>query len=180
MIRSKICGVSDLATLKYIINHNYPPQFLGFICYYIKSKRYVNFDNLVKLITVVSVLIPIAVAILLFMPSKIDLFGDWTYKLPHFNAIINSLTSLFLILSFYMIKYKKNIKAHQNLNTASFILGSIFLVSYIIYHSSVESTPYQGDQRVIYFSFLISHILLSIVVVPFVLFAFYYGAIRIV
>tara|TARA_B100002052_G_C15467060_1_gene412522 strand:- start:18 stop:539 length:522 start_codon:yes stop_codon:yes gene_type:complete len=132
-------------------------------------------NNLVKLITVVSVLIPIAVAILLFMPSKIDLFGDWTYKLPHFNAIINSLTSLFLILSFYMIKYKKNIKAHQNLNTASFILGSIFLVSYIIYHSSVESTPYQGDQRVIYFSFLISHILLSIVVVPFVLFAFYYA-----
>ncbi len=46
-------------------------------------------NNLVKLITVVSVLIPIAVAILLFMPSKIDLFGDWTYKLPHFNAIIN-------------------------------------------------------------------------------------------
>ena len=132
-------------------------------------------NNLVKLITVVSVLIPIAVAILLFMPSKIDLFGDWTYKLPHFNAIINSLTSLFLILSFYMIKYKKNIKAHQNLNTASFILGSIFLVSYIIYHSSVESTPYQGDQRVIYFSFLISHILLSTVVVPFVLFAFYYA-----
>ena len=132
-------------------------------------------NNLVKLITVVSVLIPIAVAILLFMPSKIDLFGDWTYKLPHFNAIINSLTSLFLIISFYMIKYKKNIKAHQNLNTASFILGSIFLVSYIIYHSSVESTPYQGDQRVIYFSFLISHILLSIVVVPFVLFAFYYA-----
>ncbi len=132
-------------------------------------------NNLVKLITVVSVLIPIAVAILLFMPSKIDLFGDWTYKLPHFNAIINSLTSLFLILSFYMIKYKKNIKAHQNLNTASFILGSIFLVSYIIYHSSVESTPYQGDQRVIYFSFLLSHILLSIVVVPFVLFAFYYA-----
>ena len=74
-----------------------------------------------------------------------------------------------------MIKFKKNLKAHQNLNTASFILGSIFLVSYIIYHSSVESTSYQGDQRFIYFFFLISHILLSIVVVPFVLFAFYYS-----
>ena len=52
MIRSKICGVSDLATLKYIINHNYPPQFIGFICNYIKSKRYVNFDKLVKLINI--------------------------------------------------------------------------------------------------------------------------------
>ena len=52
MIRSKICGVSDLATLKYIINHNYPPQFIGFICNYINSKRYVNFDKLVKLINI--------------------------------------------------------------------------------------------------------------------------------
>ena len=52
MIRSKICGVSDSATLKYIINHSYPPQFIGFICNYRKSKRYVNFDKLVKLINV--------------------------------------------------------------------------------------------------------------------------------
>ena len=52
MIKSKICGVSDSATLKYIINHNYPPQFIGFICNYSKSKRYVNFDKLIKLISV--------------------------------------------------------------------------------------------------------------------------------
>ena len=52
MIKSKICGVSDSATLKYIINHNYPPQFIGFICNYINSKRYVNFDKLVKLINI--------------------------------------------------------------------------------------------------------------------------------
>ena len=52
MIRSKICGVSDQETLKYIINHKYPPQFIGFICNYSKSKRYVKFDKLVKLIDV--------------------------------------------------------------------------------------------------------------------------------
>ena len=52
MIRSKICGVSDSATLKYIINHNFTPQFIGFICNYRKSKRYVNFDKLVRLINV--------------------------------------------------------------------------------------------------------------------------------
>ena len=132
-------------------------------------------NKLFNVIKVVSVLMPIAVAILLFMPSKITLFGDWTYKLPHLNAIINSLTSIFLVLSFYMIKYKKDVKSHQILNTLSFTLGAIFLISYIIYHSSVESTSYQGDSRMIYFFFLISHILLSIVVVPFVLFAFYYS-----
>ena len=52
MIRSKICGISDSATLKYIINHNNAPQFIGFICNYRKSKRYVNFDKLVRLINV--------------------------------------------------------------------------------------------------------------------------------
>ena len=63
-------------------------------------------NNLTKVIALVSVLIPLAVAFLLFMPSKISFFGEWTYKLPHFNAIINSLTSLLLVLSFYAIKYQ--------------------------------------------------------------------------
>ena len=49
---SKICGISDSKTLNYIINHQYPPQFIGFICNYSKSKRYVQFDKLVKLIDV--------------------------------------------------------------------------------------------------------------------------------
>ena len=49
---SKICGISDTKTLNYIINHQYPPQFIGFICNYSKSKRYVEFDKLVKLIDV--------------------------------------------------------------------------------------------------------------------------------
>ena len=50
--RSKICGISDSKTLNYIINHQYPPQFIGFICNYSKSKRYVQFDKLEKLIDV--------------------------------------------------------------------------------------------------------------------------------
>ena len=49
---SKICGISDSKTLNYIINHQYPPLFIGFICNYSKSKRYVQFDKLVKLIDV--------------------------------------------------------------------------------------------------------------------------------
>ena len=49
---SKICGISDSKTLNYIINHQYPPQFIGFICNFSKSKRYVQFDKLVKLIDV--------------------------------------------------------------------------------------------------------------------------------
>ena len=52
MIKSKICGISDQETLKYIINHKYPPQFIGFICNYSKSKRYVEFEKLVELIDI--------------------------------------------------------------------------------------------------------------------------------
>ena len=48
----KICGVSDLETLKFILNHQYPPKFVGFICNYKKSKRYVCHDYLEKLINI--------------------------------------------------------------------------------------------------------------------------------
>ena len=48
---SKICGISDLDTLKFIINHPYPPQFIGFICNYKKSSRYVEIKKLNELLT---------------------------------------------------------------------------------------------------------------------------------
>ncbi len=48
----KICGISDPITLDYIINHPYPPQFIGFITNYIKSKRFVEYDKLKKLISI--------------------------------------------------------------------------------------------------------------------------------
>ncbi len=48
----KICGVSDLKTLKYIVNHHYPPKFVGFICNYEKSKRFVKISKLKQLINI--------------------------------------------------------------------------------------------------------------------------------
>ena len=48
----KICGVSDLKTLNYIVEHPYPPQFIGFITNYRKSKRYVEFEKLKNLINI--------------------------------------------------------------------------------------------------------------------------------
>jgi phosphoribosylanthranilate isomerase len=49
---SKICGISDLDTLNFIINHPYPPQFIGFICNYKKSSRYVEIEKLNELLTI--------------------------------------------------------------------------------------------------------------------------------
>ena len=48
----KICGVSDLETLKFIVNHPYPPNFIGFITNYEKSKRFVDYEKLKKLLTI--------------------------------------------------------------------------------------------------------------------------------
>ena len=52
ILKSKICGVSDSKTLKYIVNHNYPPQFVGFIVNYPKSKRYVDKKKLEELLKI--------------------------------------------------------------------------------------------------------------------------------
>ena len=49
---SKICGIKDSKTLSYIINHNHPPKFIGFIANYPKSKRYIDYENLKKLINI--------------------------------------------------------------------------------------------------------------------------------
>ena len=49
---AKICGIKDSYTLNYIISHNHPPKFIGFIVNYIKSKRYIEFDKLKKLVDI--------------------------------------------------------------------------------------------------------------------------------
>ena len=48
----KICGVSDLETLNYIVNHKFPPRFVGFITNYKKSRRYVEYEKLKKLVNI--------------------------------------------------------------------------------------------------------------------------------
>ena len=49
MLKSKICGVSDIKTLEFLVNHKYSPEFIGFIVNYLKSKRYVNQKKLKEL-----------------------------------------------------------------------------------------------------------------------------------
>ncbi len=51
-LKCKICGVSDSKTLKYLINHEYSPQFIGFIVNYSKSKRYIKYENLSSLLNI--------------------------------------------------------------------------------------------------------------------------------
>ena len=142
------------------------------------------------IIGIISVLIPVVVALLLFIPKKIAFDSNWIKFLPHLNGMINSATTIMLLLGFVFIKRKK-IQLHKLSMIIAFCLGTIFLVSYIIYHSSVEPTSFgdlNGDGileqkelfevgilRDIYIFILISHIILAAVVVPFVLLAMYFG-----
>ncbi|MCU0437694.1 MAG: DUF420 domain-containing protein [Raineya sp.] len=125
-------------------------------------------------INILSVAIPVVVGVLLGIRVKVNL-GEWTKMLPHVNAVINSLTAILLILGLVFIK-QKNIKAHQNTMLAAFSLGSLFLVTYVLYHFSNESTKYPDNgYRMIYLFILISHIVLSMGVVRFVLLSLYYA-----
>jgi len=129
-----------------------------------------------RVINILAVAIPIAVAAILGIRQKVDL-GSWTKILPHVIGVINSLTAIFLVLGFYFIK-NNNRRAHRQMMTGAFILGALFLVCYVLYHISNESTPFGGQGaflRATYYFLLISHIVLSIGVVWFVLRAVYFG-----
>ena len=128
-----------------------------------------------RVINIVAIAIPLVVAVLLGIRQKVDL-GSWTKTLPHINAVINTLTALLLVIGLYFIQ-KKNIAAHRRIMTSAFVLGSVFLVSYVLYHLSNESTAFGGTGliRPVYYFLLISHIVLSIVVVWFVLRAVYFA-----
>lgn len=132
-----------------------------------------------KWITLISILVPIVVAVLLFMPSKVDLAGDWVYFLPHLNAVINSAASIALVMGLVFIK-KRKVQLHQSAMTTAFVLGAIFLVSYVIYHASAESTSFGGEGyiKTIYYFLLISHIILAAVALFPILLAYYFGYTR--
>jgi putative membrane protein len=127
-------------------------------------------------IVAVSVIVPLAVAVLLFMPAKVTALGDWVYFLPHLNAVINSAASIALIIGLVFVK-KKMYTYHGATMTVAFVLGALFLVSYVLYHSAAESTSFGGEGmiRTVYYFLLITHIILAAVALFPILFAYYYG-----
>jgi putative membrane protein len=126
-------------------------------------------------INIVSIVIPLVVAVLLGIQNKLYL-GEWTKVLPHFIGTINSLTAVVLIAGFVFIKQNK-VKLHRFSMISAFSLGGLFLVIYVLYHLTNPAKRYEGEgfARYIYFFALITHIALSLVVLPFVLRAMYFA-----
>lgn len=120
-----------------------------------------------RIITVVSIVIPLVVAVLFSV--KIPNIAPLSF-LPPIYAAINGVTAVLLLIAVWAIK-NGNQKLHQKLMTVNIILSLLFLVMYIAYHMTSDSTAYGGTGVVsyIYYFILISHILLSIALIPLVL-----------
>ena len=130
-----------------------------------------------RLFIIISILIPAIVVALMVLPKDDSSeVKSWLYSLPFYNAIINTLTSILLISGVYFVK-KSKVQYHKMSMIAAFLLGCVFLILYVIYHSNAPSTRFGGEGiiRYVYFFFLLSHILLAFLVVPLVLSAVYFA-----
>jgi putative membrane protein len=130
----------------------------------------------IPLIVVLSNVVPLAVAALMLFPKtlKLDFGGADLSSLPFFHAVLNGSTALLLIFGGYWIR-KKNITMHRYSMISAFVLSAVFLVSYVISKLSNDPTPYGGEGAIrgIYFFILISHIILSVPVLPLAMLAIY-------
>jgi putative membrane protein len=131
------------------------------------------FRFVLSLSIVVFILVLVLDSKILPRPLQMPEFGKF---LPTLNAIINGTCTVLLIASFRAIK-KKDIATHRKLNLITFVLSTLFLLSYVTYHWMADDTKFPADNpiRPIYLTILISHIILAAVVLPLVLISFWYG-----
>jgi len=97
--------------------------------------------------------------------------------MPGVNASLNATSATLLILGLAAIRSGRR-EVHQRLMVSAFAASAVFLVGYVLYHYAHGDTPYQGvgGVRVVYFTILITHVLLSIVMLPMILTTFYLAA----
>lgn len=142
------------------------------------------------IVWIISIAIPLVVGTLILIPQTGRLGNFDVSWLPGLNATFNSLTSLCLLIAFYFIKVK-NIKWHKRFMISAFILSTLFLISYILYHFQSQPTRFGdvdhngvvdafekadvGIWRLIYFLILVTHVVLAAVILPFILLTFFYS-----
>ena len=132
----------------------------------------------VPLIITLSIIIPSVVALLMIFPDVFHIESESIdfSSLPFFHAILNGSTSVLLFTGFILIKNKKT-NLHKISMFSAFVLSSVFLLSYVTSKLTNAPVPFGGEGliRYIYFFILISHIILSVLVLPLALFSIYRG-----
>ena len=132
----------------------------------------------IPLIIGLSITIPVVVALLMLFPTVFYIESE-NYdfsSLPFFHAILNGSTAALLVTGFVLIKNKRT-NLHKISMISAFVLSTIFLLSYVVSKLTNSPVPFGGEGfvRYTYFFILISHILLSVAVLPLALFSIYRG-----
>ena len=142
----------------------------------VRALEGVNPRNALGVILGVSVVAILFLVWLIYFKAPATAEVAWVANLSAVNAALNSLSTVFLLLGFREIK-ARNFAKHMRFMISAFVTSALFLVSYIVYHHFVGDTPFtgQGFIRPVYFFILISHIVLSIFVVPLVLSSFLFA-----
>lgn len=111
---------------------------------------------------------------LIYFKGGSDYSSNLITSLPALNSALNATSAVLLVLGYRAIR-KGKYMTHMRYNLTAFLTSSLFLISYVIYHNFHGSTPFPGEGliRPIYFFILISHIILSALVVPMILTSFY-------
>jgi putative membrane protein len=119
--------------------------------------------------------IVIAIVILMRPADRFPVDFDTSW-MPAFNASVNTLAGIFLLLALYFIK-RKNIKAHRNMIFGAMVCSFFFLLTYVVYHFTTDETKFcqEGTIKYIYFFILITHIILAGLSLPFILLTFSRG-----
>ncbi len=120
-----------------------------------------------RYITGVSIVVPVVIAVLFGV--KLPNMEPLSF-LPPIYATINGFTAILLVIAVWAIKNGKR-ALHQNLMTTAIVLSLIFLMLYIAYHMTSDPTPYGGEGllKYVYYFVLVTHILLSVAIIPLVL-----------
>ena len=132
-----------------------------------------------RVIWAAAIAVPVVVAVLFMLPPAESLSEETRrslYLLPALNAVFNGTAFLCLTVAFIAIR-RKNIPVHRAATTTALGLSVLFLISYVAFHLTTESTKFGGEGwvRTVYFIILLSHILLSATIIPLVLFTWLRG-----
>ncbi len=132
--------------------------------------------NLTLPITIISIAVPLVVLALFYLkPPQVEVGFD-LHILPAFHAALNFTTAVMLLTGYVFIRRGQR-KVHQYAMMTAFVLSSVFLISYVTYHTFTEPTRFGGEGilKGIYYFILITHIILATAVLPMVLFSLTYG-----
>lgn len=138
--------------------------------------REVSVKKAIAAILAVSAVAFLFLIYLIYFSESAGASESWVQKLPALNAFLNSLSTVFILSGYVAIK-KRKYKMHMKFMLTAFITSVFFLMSYLVYHHYAGDTPFpgQGWIRPVYFTILISHIILSAFVVPLVLASYYFA-----